>query len=228
MTSIVVVVAAIVLLCAGVGGLALLRQPPEEVCRTVDGVGAVDVRLAAGRVEIAEADRVDARLEMTVRRRVGRTRPVLTRSGDLLRIDGRTSEARVRLSLPRATRVRAEVRGGEVTLWGSDGDLVLVTDSGTIAGRELGGHGVTARSRAGDVVLHFSSPPEQVTALSDSGSVTVVVPGGPYAVEVESADAGAVDVTAPADPEAKRAVTARSRSGRVHVYSPAPQGPLRL
>ncbi|WP_322748145.1 MULTISPECIES: hypothetical protein [unclassified Frankia] len=228
MTTVVVVGAAVVLLCAAAGGIALLYRPPAEIGQTVAGVGAVEVRLAAGRVEIAETDRVDARLEMTVRRRVGRTRPALARSGDVLRIDGRVSEARVRLTLPRATRVRAEVRRGDVTLWGSDGDLVLLTDSGTIAGRELGGRRVTARSRLGDVILHFSSPPDQVSAHGHSGAVTVVVPGGPYAVDVESADPGAVDVSVPADPAATRTVSARSRSGRVRVCSPAPGGPVRL
>ncbi|WP_239330589.1 DUF4097 domain-containing protein [Frankia sp. CiP3] len=228
MTSVVVVVAAVVLVCAAAGGLTLLYRPPAEICQTVAGVGAVEVRLAAGRVEIAETGRADARLEMTVRRRVGRTRPELARNGDLLRIDGRASEARVRLTLPKATGVRAEVRRGEVTLWGSDGDLVLLTDSGTIAGRELGGGRVTARSRLGDVILHFAAAPEKVSAHSHSGSVTVVVPDGPYAVDVESADVGAVDVSVPADPAAQRRVSAGSGSGRVRVCSPAPDGPVRL
>ncbi len=229
MTDVLTAVAAVVLLGTACCGLVLLRRPPQEVSRTVGGVGAIEVRLAAGRVEIAEADRADARVEMTIRRRVGRPRPVLERTGELLRVDGRTSEARVRLTLPRATRVRVEVRRGEVTLWGSDGDLVLVTDSGTIAGRELGG-GVVARSRTGDVVLHFARPPEKVAAYSDSGAVTVVLPGGPYAVDVESADpgTGAVTVGVPLDAHAERTVSVRSRSGRVQVCSPAPQGPARL
>ncbi|WP_131786964.1 hypothetical protein [Protofrankia symbiont of Coriaria ruscifolia] len=230
MTDVLVAVAAAVLLGTACYGLVLLRRPPQELSRTVGGVGAVEVRLAAGRVEIAEADRADARVEMTVRRRVGRPRPALERTGELLRIDGRAGEARIRLTLPRATRVRAEVRRGEVTLWGSDGDLVLVTDSGTIAGRELGGGGVVARSRTGDVVLHFARPPEKVAAYSDTGAVTVVLPSGPYAVDVESADpgAGAVTMGVPLDAHAERTVSVRSRSGRVQVCSPAPQGPARL
>jgi hypothetical protein len=228
MTSVAVVVVAAVLVCVAAGGLALLHRPPAQIRQTVGEIGAVEVRLAAGRVEIAEASRVDARLEMTVRRRVGRTSPALTRTGDLLRIDGRASEARIRLTLPAATRVRAEVRRGEVTLWGSEGDLVLVTDSGTIAGRELGGSSVTARSRLGDVVLHFSSPPDQVSAHGDSGAVTVVVPDGPYAVDAGAADASAVEVSVPVDPVAARTVSARSRTGRVRVCTPTPTGPVPL
>ncbi|AEH10440.1 MULTISPECIES: hypothetical protein [Protofrankia] len=230
MTDVLVAVAAAVLLGAAGYGLVLPRRPPRQISQTVDGVGAVEIQLAAGRVEIAEADRADARVAMTVRRRAGRSRPALEQVGELLRIDGRTSEARVRLTLPRATRVRAEVRRGEVTLWGSDGDLVLITDTGTIAGRELGGAGVAARSRTGDVVLHFARPPGKVAAYSDSGAATAVLPGGPYAVDVESADpdADAVTLGVPVDPRAERTVSVRSRSGRVRVCAPTPQGPVRL
>ncbi len=227
-TDVVVVVAGVVLLAAAAGGLTLLRLPDERAEQTIDGVGSVQVRLAAGRVEVGESDRADARVELTARRRLGRSRPVLTLAGGVLTVDGRAGEARVRLRLPRATPVRAEVRRGEVTLWGSDGDLVLVTESGTVAGRELRGARVHARSGSGDVSLHFAGEPRAVSATSDTGSVTVVLPGGPYAVQVETADPGAADVAVPAVPCAVRTVTARSRTGRVRVAGPAPDGPLRI
>jgi hypothetical protein len=224
--DVVVVVAGVMLLAVAAGGLALLRLPDERAERTIDGVGSVEVRLAAGRVEVGESDRADARVELTARRRFGRSRPVLTMAGGVLSVDGRAGEVRVRLKLPKATPVRAEVRRGEVTLWGSGGDLVLVTETGTVAGRELRGARVHARSGSGDVSLHFAGAPQAVSATSDTGSVTVVLPGGPYKVEAETADPGAADVAVPALPCAVRTVTARSRTGRVRVASPAPGGPL--
>jgi hypothetical protein len=226
--DVLVVAVAAVLLAAAGGGLALLRPPDERAERTVGGVGSARVRLAAGRVEISEADRDDARIELTARRRRGRPRPTVAVAGGVLEIDDRVGETRVRLRLPRATPVRAEVRRGEVTVWGSAADLVLVTESGTVAARELSGARVHARSGGGDVSLHFAGPPRTVSAASDTGSVTVVVPGGPYAVQTETGDPGAADVDVPDEPGAARSVTARSRAGRVRVAGPVPGGPVRL
>jgi hypothetical protein len=218
---------AVALLAVAGVGLALLSRPPRRAERTVAGVGAVEVALAAGRVEISESDRSDARLDVTVARRLGRSVPAVTLAGDVLRINGVRSEARIRLFLPRGTRVRAEVQDGEITLWGSDGELVLITDSGTIAGRELGGARLRARSRTGDITAHFASEPDVVTMTSDTGSVTLVVPGGPYAVDAASADPAATTVDVAVDPGAGRRLAARTRAGRVVVASAA-DGPVRI
>jgi hypothetical protein len=225
--DVVVAVIGVVLLAAAAGGITLLRLPAQELGRTVGGVAAVEVRLGAGRVEIGEYDRDDVRCDLTVRRRVGHARPTVSLAGGtVLRIDGRAGEARVRLRLPRGTRVRAEVRTGEITLWGSAGALVLVTGTGTIAGRELTG-AVAARSGAGDVNLHFTSPPRRVAASSDTGLVTVVLPDGRYAVETETGDPGAAEVDVPHDPDAEAMIRARSRAGRVRVRLATP-GPVRI
>lgn len=218
---------AAVLLAIALAGLALVSRPPERATTTIGGIGAVEVALAGGRVEIGESDRADVRLELTVRRRVGRARPTVSRAGDVLRVNGVNSEARLRLTLPRGTRARAEVRLGEITLWGSDGDLVLITDSGPIAGRDLGGSRFHARSRTGDITAHFTSEPDVVTAASDTGSVTLVVPGGPYAVDAATADPAAAAVAVGVDPTAPRRLTATSRSGGVLVAGVA-DGPVRI
>jgi hypothetical protein len=224
--DIVVLVVAALLLAVAVGGLTLLRLPPAELRHTLDGIDAVEILIAAGRVEIAERTRGDVRVELTVRRRPGRALPALTTHGSLVRIDGRASEVRARLTVPPRTRVRAEVRSGEITLWGAGGELSLVTRGGTIAGRELGGGPVTARSRQGDVNLHFSEPPADVRATSETGMVTIVLPDTAYAVEVETADPGAATVEVPASRDAARHVLARSVSGRVRVSLAEPAGPL--
>jgi hypothetical protein len=218
---------ALALLAVAGVGLALVSRPARRAERTVAGVGAVEVALAAGRVEISETDRSDARLDVTVARRLGRPAPTVSLVGDVLRINGVQSEARIRLFLPRRTRVRAEVRDGEISLWGSEGDLVLITDSGAIAARDLGGAQLRARSRAGDITAHFTSEPDVVTATSETGSVTFVVPGGPYAVDAASADPSATTVGVAVDPTAVRRLAARSRAGRV-VVAAAADGPVRI
>ncbi|EIV93207.1 hypothetical protein [Frankia sp. QA3] len=222
----VIMVIAIVLLAAAVGGLSLLRMPPAELVHTVDGIDAVEVMVAAGRVEVAERDRADVRVDLTVRRRPGRSTPAVTTAGSVLRVDGRRSDVRVRLAVPPGTRVRAEVLVGEITLWGVRGELSLVTRDGTIAGRELGAGPVAARSLGGDVNLHFSQPPDAVHAQTESGLLTVMLPDGAYAVEVETGDPSAVDVALTPTTDAARRVVARTVAGRVRIGLTAPLGPL--
>jgi hypothetical protein len=224
--DVVILVVAVLLLAVAGGGLTLLRLPPAELGHTFDGIDAVEIMVAAGRVEVSERDRGDLRVALTVRRRPGRAMPTLTTSGSVLRIDGRSSDVRARLTVPPRTRVRAEVRSGEITLWGAGGEFSLVTRDGTIAGRELGPGAVTARSQNGDVNLHFSEPPDGVRAISGAGMVTVVLPHGAYAVDVETADPGAATVEVPGTAGAARRVLARSVSGSVRVNLAEPAGPL--
>ncbi|WP_264762379.1 DUF4097 domain-containing protein [Frankia tisae] len=220
-------VIAVVLLTAAVGGLSLLRMPPAELVHTVDGIDAVEVMVAAGRVEVAEQDRSDVRVDLTVRRRPGRSTPaVTTTAGGVLCIDGRRSDVRVRLAVPPGTRVRAEVLTGEITLWGVRGELSLITRDGTIAGRELGAGPVAARSLGGDVNLHFSQLPDAVHAQTESGLLTVMLPDAAYAVEVETGDPSTADVALTPTPGATRRVVARTVAGRVRIGHTAPLGPL--
>ncbi|MCM3886412.1 hypothetical protein [Frankia sp. R82] len=221
-----VVVIAVILLAAAIGGLSLLRLPPAELVHTADGIDAVELMVATGRIEVADRDRGDVRAELTVRRRPGRAAPTVTTVGSVLRIDGRRSEVRVRLQVPPGTRVRAELFTGEITLWGVGGELSLVTRDGTIAGRELGAGPVAARSRDGDVNLHFSRPPRDVHAQSDTGLVTVMLPDERYDVAVESGDPRGVELNLTAVPGAAHRVVTRTVSGRVQVGITAPLGPL--
>ncbi|WP_018634986.1 DUF4097 family beta strand repeat-containing protein [Parafrankia elaeagni] len=228
MFDLVVVVLGIVLLVVVASAFVLLRMPPERLETTVDEVRAVEVRLAAGRVEIGEYDRRDARIELTAKRRPGRARPTLTRSGEVLRLDGKASDAVAKLKLPRGTKVRAEVRTGEITLWGAAGDLLLVTESGGITGRELTGSRISARSQSGDVNLHFDGPPDNLSAVSDDGMVTLVLPEADYGIEVETGNPQLAGVELPSVPGSGRRVLARSLAGRVRIRAASPQGPVRI
>jgi hypothetical protein len=225
--DVLVLVVGVVLLAAAVAGLRMLRRPPLTAVRTVDGVRAVEVRLAAGRVEIGEDDRADAKVDLTVRRRVGRAVPRLTVTEGTLRLEGQESEARLRLRLPRATPARVELRAGEVSLWGSAGDLELLTETATIAGRELSGARVTARSAAGDVNLHFSGAPVGLAVSGGPGAITLVLPDDRYRVEVEAADpASTARVELDSDPAAPREVLVRSDGGPVWIRTALADGAL--
>jgi hypothetical protein len=225
LTAVVVVVAAVALVVP-LGGLALLRRPPARSARAYPGVTEVRVRLGAGRVELAEDARADARLDVVARRRPGLVLPLIRQVGGVLDVDARGSQARLSARLPRGTRARVEVREGEISLWGSAGDLELVTATGAITARELSGGRVVARAGAGDVVLHFDGPPGEATGLSETGNVRLVVPEAPYAVDVAAGDISRVNIVVPHDPGAPHRLTARSRAGSVTVLPAA--SPARL
>ncbi|MGF7238612.1 MAG: hypothetical protein ACQSGP_27195, partial [Frankia sp.] len=106
--TILVVALGAVLLAAALGGLALVRRPPDRIVTGHPGVTALRVRLGAGRVEIAEDERGDARLEMVLGSRPGARRPVVTVVDGRLDVDARGVTARVSARLPRGTGVRAE------------------------------------------------------------------------------------------------------------------------
>jgi hypothetical protein len=233
--TVLVGVVSAVLLGAALGGLALLRRPARRSVTVHPGVTSVRVRLGAGRVELADGDRAEARLESVWWPRPGGGGPVVTLAGGLLDVDARRCRARVQARLPRGAAVRAEVREGEITLWGSAGDLALVTGTGMIAGRELSGRRVAARSGSGDVVLVFDAPPAEAVAMSDTGDVRVVLPPADYQVDAAAADPSraAVDpglnAGGPGDSGGAAArVTARTRTGAVYVTAASPLGPARL
>jgi hypothetical protein len=219
--SVVVVLLGAVLLAAALGGLALVRRPSERAVTSHHGVTALRVRLGGGRLEIAEDDRATARLEVVSQRRLGAAAPAVSLAAGLLDVDARGASARVSVRLPRGTKVRAEVRAGEIALWGSAGDLELVTGTGAVTGRELSGRRVAVRSAAGDVVLHFDAPPVDATASSGSGGVRLVLPDVAYDVQVESADPGGGRIEVTADPAAPRRLVARARGGSVSILTAA-------
>lgn len=231
LTTLVVVLGA-VLLAAALGGLALIRRPADRAVTHHPDATALRVRLGAGRLEIAEDDRIGARLDIVLTHRVlthrvptvltgrpGAPRPTVTEVGGRLDVDARGVTARVSVRLPRGTDVRAEVQAGEIALWGSGGDLELVTGTGGITGRELSGRRVAVRGGGGDIVLHFAAPPAEALVSSAAGDVRLVVPDVGYRLEVEAADPGGGRVAVTTDPAAAHRLVVRSRGGRAEVQA---------
>ncbi|MGF7239077.1 MAG: hypothetical protein ACQSGP_29600, partial [Frankia sp.] len=115
--------------------------------------------------------------------------------------------------------VRAEVQAGDIALWGSGGDLELVTGAGGVTGRELSGRRVAVRAGGGEVVLHFAAPPVEALVSSAAGDVRLVVPDVAYRLEVEAADPGGGRVEVTNDAAAAHRLVVRSRGGCAEVLA---------
>lgn len=119
--------------------------------------------------------------------------------------------------------VRVEGDNGSIRVADSTGPLVLRTDNGSIRTEGVRAETVEAESANGRIELDLADPPTTVSARTDNGSITVLVPddGEPYATSLASDNGGTDDPILTA-PTADRRITARSDNGSVSVrYRPA-------
>ncbi|ACZ88181.1 hypothetical protein Aros01_07047 [Streptosporangium roseum] len=118
--------------------------------------------------------------------------------------------------LPQALTVTT--RDGNVRTDAVSGPMRLVSQSGKVTARRIRSADVTARSSDGLVALYFATVPSRVEAVSDSGTVDVVVPEtrDAYRVDVSSKD-GTATSRVPRASSAPRSLHARSGEGDVRV-----------
>ena len=122
-----------------------------------------------------------------------------------------------------ATGIRGDVElhtdSGSVTATDVDGDLDLRTDSGSIRAYGARASRVTLRTDSGSQRVALTTVPDEVTATSDSGSVTVLVPGDASYAVTTSSDSGSRRVRVDEDPAAASIITARTDSGSILIGS---------
>jgi hypothetical protein len=144
--------------------------------------------------------------------------------------------ADVALSVPPGVAVHARVASGDVAVSGLrgavslaaahgslrlsrlSGPLQLSSASGGIVGEALTAAQVSARVTAGDISLAFAAVPEQVSAASNAGDVSIDVPrrAGGYRVRAATL-AGDRTVSVRQDPAATGSIVATSNAGDVAV-----------
>ena len=122
------------------------------------------------------------------------------------------------VTVPASVAVTVIDNAGEVTVSGIAGAIDVTDSAGHVEGRDLRAPSVRVEASAGAVNLTFAAPPNDVTAHSDAGEVTVAVPNGTYSVDA-STKAGARTVNIPDDPAAARHLTVSSNAGAVSVTS---------
>ena len=111
---------------------------------------------------------------------------------------------------------------GDVDVTSTPGPLHMSSDNGSVTGTELTSDQVQASSDNGDVSLGFAAAPQTVTASSENGSVSVLLPHGRESYLVTaSTDNGSRSVSVPIDSASNRHIVANSEDGDVTVaYQP--------
>jgi hypothetical protein len=138
--------------------------------------------------------------------------------------------------VPKALKVTAESRSGDLQVsdlpGGADlksssgdievhqigGELRLESSSGDLVGHDLTAGTVTTRSSSGDIELDFGSVPSAVQLKSSSGDVTIQLPSGAAAYKVEAHTSSGDDSTmVKTDPASDRSIKADTSSGDITV-----------
>lgn len=139
------------------------------------------------------------------------------------------------VTVPRGTSVTVNEHTGMVTLDNLAGDVSVSDDTGMVAldnlvgdvsvrngNGAINGTGLSAarasfRDGNGIIQVAFTTPPLQLSAVSDTGRVSVRVPSGTTYRVNASTQVGIVDDSVPQSPTATHVITATSDSGVVSV-----------
>ncbi|MFI8181286.1 DUF4097 family beta strand repeat-containing protein [Actinacidiphila glaucinigra] len=121
--------------------------------------------------------------------------------------------------VPPATPVTVKVDNGEVEADGVTGAVDLGTGNGSVTGAALGARRASLTSVNGTVEATFEIAPEEVTATTENGMVTVTVPPGTaYDVRARTG-VGMRQVSVPTDASSSRRITATTENGMVTVQT---------
>ncbi len=198
--------------------MAVARERPPGKLRfamaQIEG-GRVTITLREGRVELGHTtgEAIRVRYETPPRRRVRwpaalrRDAPAVQSSNGAGGLQLRAGRARLRVDVPSGACVEVDVRRGQITSWGADGDLALNVADGKVTCREL--RAGTAAVTAPDVNVHFAVAPQRLTVAA--AQAVVVVPQAPYALDVPIG----AEVTVPIDPQAARSIAVKGDDVRV-------------
>jgi hypothetical protein len=124
-----------------------------------------------------------------------------------------------------AGNVRLDNSSGDIAVSGLTGDLRFQDNSGGIVVNGLAGTDVIGSDSSGDITLTFTKVPERVQITDSSGSVTLVLPPGGTAYDVNaSAPSGSTVVTVPRNSSSKHVITVTDQSGDITITRSAATG----
>ncbi len=178
----------------------------------------------AGEVSVVGVDGTATEAELALEYRGSRPEIVLDVEGDRLLVDiecPRLSGRRrvdVDLQIPADVAV-VEIDGGagDLELDGLAGDLELGVGAGDIAGTDLRGQSVAAATGAGRVDLELIEAFEELLIDTGTGGIELVVPAGPYALELTTGTGRVRTEGVTDDPDAAAAIRASSGTGDITV-----------
>jgi hypothetical protein len=121
------------------------------------------------------------------------------------------------ITAPAGTVLDLQTNAGGIEVDGMAAQVTASSDSGGVEGHDLTSRKVDAKADSGGVELDFAQAPDDVSASTDAGGVTITVPGGTaYAVEAGS-DAGGKAVDVQEDASSSHKIKAKSGAGGVEI-----------
>lgn len=206
-------------------------------------IGAVEIDVEAGRVELVAGE--DSIAKVTRTRRYLQGAPLVREEmvGGVFRLEAEcrrfvAAGCRVdhRVEVPPGVTVRVRSKRGSVSvtgvtglvevdagaanvrLQGTRGPVRVDTSAGRVEGDDLIADYLDASTGAGSIRLTFTQPSGRLGLKSGAGNIDVALPGadGGYRVAAE-AGAGDVDVTVEQNPGGNRAVIATSGAGNIRI-----------
>jgi hypothetical protein len=108
--------------------------------------------------------------------------------------------------------------GGPLSLRAVSGPLRAETDGGTLIAQDIAAATATMTTGGGPAMVTFATAPEKVSVITDGGSATLAVPGGPYNLTANS-EGGPQSVRIATDPTALPSITVYSGGGPLRVTS---------
>jgi hypothetical protein len=106
--------------------------------------------------------------------------------------------------------------GGPLSLRAVSGPLRAETDGGTLIAQDIAAATATMTTGGGPAMVTFATAPEKVSVITDGGSATLAVPGGPYNLTANS-EGGPQSVRIATDPTALPSITINSGGGPLQV-----------
>jgi hypothetical protein len=128
--------------------------------------------------------------------------------------------------VPSRVSVTAVSDGGNVAVQGVSGPAAtIITDGGNLTARGMAVQSATLSTYGGDARVGFTTAPGNVDVATDGGNVTVLVPGGPYAITADS-QGGFEVVGVATSPAARDSLTVTTGGGSLSILpTSAPAAP---
>lgn len=127
-------------------------------------------------------------------------------------------EADVAVAVPGDVPVQVKTERASIDVVGTSGPLTVDTSDGSVDMAQLRSKQVAVNCRRGSITLLFADAPDQVTASSSDGSLTVQVPrSAPYALDAVATQ-GSTDLEISNDPSSSRHLHLRTRNGSITVH----------
>ncbi len=109
---------------------------------------------------------------------------------------------------------------GDINVSGATGDTRLQDAFGNINVTGLAAASVVATNNSGDITLRFATVPRQVSVTDSFGNVTLVLPAGSTAYQVQTHNSfGSTNVSVPRSPAATHVIKVRNNSGDITIIT---------